>query len=370
MRPGAIGSVACLTLFLAAVPAESAGPDYGPLGRSVYSLSDDFRHLRLGLRDPGLGERLAEKRREVLDHTRAHRDSPLTMLQWGHPFIAVYNWSDTFDWSTQAESEAGLREALAALQTLEGSNVIAAADVAATIIPFHADRWMSADAPACVRLLDDTEQWLRTLGAWTRRPVREPRRADDEQMVILPHSAVPNAWLYRTGHVQAGLLNHEDQFDAAGRERLWQSRQARLRRIVEADYLSMPHRNAIIAHWAEVLLANGRGAEADRLLRWWLQRHDGRILSARYYLAFMRVLILENTDMAAAGRLFDHVNALAHEFGGSADREYHDRLQRFYFAHLLPPDYELRRRRHLRLEAWRERLAAADQQRAERAAAP
>ncbi len=360
-RPFVAGLCCLIATFLPDSYLKAEGVDFGPLGRSVYELGPLFLNIReVGL-PSDFPQKIALKRKEVIDYTLENAGRRMTMIQWAFPFIAAYEWSLEYGIEDYATAEREVRAAISTIQTLDGTNAIRGAYIISAIVSRYADRWMESEAPACVRLLDETEVWIESLSHLYGQQVMI---VDGEKTYPMPNTILPDTWWYWCRHVQAQILNHEDQFEPEDREWLWRSRQQKLGTIVSAEHLPLDHRTSVISHWAEVLMANGRGELAEPLLNAWWRKTEGGITCPRYLRTLLRAVILEKADWEHAGRIVEYANSLVDLYIDPSDRRFYQNLSEFYYAKMTLPDYELQRQRTIRKQTWRERLETADRNRA------
>ena len=114
-------------------------------------------------------------RAKVLAFTRENAGGRLTKSDWALPFSTCYEWSLSYELFTYKQAEEAIKEAIRILKEIplaaskhpenphNTENINLAAYVASGIVSLYVDCWMEANAPECVKLLDEVEDWVLSL---------------------------------------------------------------------------------------------------------------------------------------------------------------------------------------------------------------
>ena len=262
-------------------------------------------------------------RKAMLEYTRREGASGrLERVSWRLPFGTCYVWCLRYELRTHAEAQAAVREALDVLRNVSEENAAIAACAASRLAMLYAEQWMDLNAIECIRLADETEEW------------------------VLNRPGGKKEWITAFRYTQAGFLFQERQFKEQEREWLWSSRQERLRAYVEGEEMGLDMRTRVLTHWAQTLYYAGRGEEALALMRDWDERHGAESHSAEYLKWAMRLALFEKGDWSAASRVLAHANKLKQEWQRKpSEQRAYEALAEMYFENIGLTDYQLLRAR-------------------------
>ncbi|MGI6087863.1 MAG: hypothetical protein ACOYCD_07990 [Kiritimatiellia bacterium] len=294
---------------------------------------------------PEAAEGLRNARAKVLAFTRENAGGRLTKSDWALPFSTCYEWSLSYELFTYKQAEEAIKEAIRILKEIplaaskhpenphNTENINLAAYVASGIVSLYVDCWMEANAPECVKLLDEVEDWVLSL-------------SDEARM----------EWYLSMMYTQGNLLFKEDQFDLPAREWLWQSRQKRMRTYIEYEQLHLIARTRIISHWSRALyFAGDNNGAAERLMTWWWGKYAEQLDDPEFFAQYMRVLLFEAGDWERAGELLERANVLSEKWTDPTPRASYEKTANLYYKNIFFLDYELRRTRGIDMNERREK---------------
>ena len=308
-----------------AVMAESGGGDMPEPVRLIAELKPYIPKARLLGEASGAPAKLKSARKAMLEYTkREGASSKLERVTWEYPFGTCYEWCLGHELRTHAEAQAAVREALGVLRNLPEENAAIAARAASRMTWLYAEQWMDLNAIECIKLADETEEW------------------------VLKQPGGEKAWITDFRFTQAGFLFQERQFKEQEREWLWSSRQERLKAYIEGDELVLEARADVLTHWARTLYYMGRGEEALNLMRDWDTRYGADVRSAEYLQWAMRLALFEKGDWATASRVLAHANKRRQDWQRQpSEQRAYDALARMYFENIGLTDYQLLRWRNM-----------------------
>ncbi len=271
---------------------------------------------------------------EILEYTRTHSGKALDEINWGCSFRTAGEWmldDNTLDYK---RSLALIQDGVTTLRDIEAENEVLPARLAMGLAMMHAERWMRSHVLEGAALIDDMWEWVKSLGDPSLR----------------------RACFARTLFFDGNLLINRFSVPEEDRSLFIEEREKKLWEFLDDEELSFEQRTVALSHWAWALRNAGRSSDALKALETWRQRHDGQIVSARYYHMLVEVSLWGLGDWETASRSVHEAGRHREKWRTSHDHWSFGEMCRIYYNNMLFNGYETMRVGSVRAREYEEKM--------------